>query len=265
MDRKEAALKEIKALDAAYCRICATYPELKLEQGSYHANQFCLTECAIGHRITNLGGIIEYGVIRSMMTAPEFTKEAYLEAYEQGLRDWQIRERFGISANTLKRRKSAWNLIGTYNDHRSEPRSTRHAPELTKEVYLDLIGQGLEDQNVRDRYGLSRELLGKRKREWGIKHRPKYEEFSREEYHYLKGRGMMDVEIAEMWEIGKNTLLRMKRRWNAVYKPIKERYSLGDYKSLKYRGLDDKQIRSKWGISQNSLYRLKAEWSRKSK
>lgn len=259
---KETAIRQIKGLEASFCRICATYPEIRSDKGAYQAGQFCLNECAIGGRIQNLGGYIEYGVNRSMMTAPEFTKDAYLEAYEEGLRDWQIRERFGISANTLKRRKAAWNLIGTYNDHRSEPRSTRQGKELTKDIYLDMISQEATDREIREQFGISRDVLYSRKTEWGIKYSPKYAEFSREEYHYHKGRGLTDSEIAETWDVGNNTLLRMKKRWNLVYVPLRERYSKTDYQTLKAQGMNDERVLEKWDISRNSLRRLKSFWSK---
>jgi Zinc-finger len=143
------------------------------------------------------------------------------------------------------------------------------APELTKDKYLKLKSQNMTDAEIREKYGISRITLTRRKQAWGltkveefIKPRLVLKDMTKEKLEELS-KIYTDQEIADMYNVSKVTIQKRRKKWGieATDHTIKAKFTIDEYKYLsKKKGLTDKEIAELWDISTSSLLKLKKEW-----
>lgn len=144
------------------------------------------------------------------------------------------------------------------------------APDLTKEKYLELKDEkGFTDAKIREKYGISRVTLTRRKRVWGLTNIREYiiprlvlKDLTKEELEDLS-RQYSDREIAEMLGVSKVTILKRRRKWGIDKDDrfINCKFTLDEYNYLsKKKKMLDKEITEIWEVSASSLLHLKEGW-----
>lgn len=142
------------------------------------------------------------------------------------------------------------------------------APELTKEVYIELR-EFMSDMEIREKYRIGRMTLSRRKKSWGLL-QAKYiyprlvlPDMTREKLEELS-REYSDQKIADMYGVSKVTIRKRRRKWGITKEEryLKYKFTLQEYNYLsKRRGLTDAEIVKLWRISESSLFSLKKnEW-----
>jgi Zinc-finger len=98
--RQRAIRLRINDLMDMHCKGCASNVSHHTSRDAIHHQEVCLTTCAIGKQIRQLGQLLEAkGGERVMGNAPsaiDLTKEKYLEHKAAGLTDSEIRKKYGF-------------------------------------------------------------------------------------------------------------------------------------------------------------------------
>lgn len=204
-------LKEIYAIMETNCDRCKVSPVVKREHGGFKQVEYCNKLCVVGKKLHSLSKEIQFG--NEAKIGLDCTEENYKTLKKVGLTDVQIMKRFGISRNTLARRKKHWGLISKYIP---EPKLAKK----TKKEYLEMKLQNFSDKDIAKAWGVGKNTLfrwkAKNNLKGGLEYNYKLDEQGRtkEEYLQLKFEEKTDKEIARIWGVSKGTLLDWKKRNN---------------------------------------------------
>lgn len=143
------------------------------------------------------------------------------------------------------------------------------APDLTKEKYIELHNQKLTDSEIREKYGISRVTLSRRKRAWKLNNDKRYTtpgavlvDLTKEELQNLV-KDYTNKEIADMKGVSADTIHKRRKMWGIdnSASTIVARFTKGEYLYLsKKKRLIDSKIAELWEISLSSLLILKNSW-----
>lgn len=155
-------------------------------------------------------------------------------------------------------------------DYLTYGRPTKVGRSLTKDVYLQETKNGLTDEQIAEKHGMTVHPLVFRKRYWKLSKGPKRVDLTKESYQEMKSQGLPDSYIAKKVGLHPSKLSERRAGWGISADPKKvnlvERGENGEdinhdsYLSHKAAGLTDHEICELWGLGRVSLQRRKRNW-----
>lgn len=144
------------------------------------------------------------------------------------------------------------------------------ALDLTKDKYIDLRNDGFNDRQIREKYGISRATMFRRKEAWELTGKTglyshRYTPLKKLTKEKLQDMCMFmtEQEIADKLGVSLATIRKYRYRWGIelVFGKAKDKYSKTEYLYLRdKKGLNRAQICELWEVSDSTLYTLLKDW-----
>ncbi|WP_342025745.1 zinc-finger domain-containing protein [Cytobacillus pseudoceanisediminis] len=199
-----SALKESLRIIDKNCKDCKVAKLIQNEHGYQSKLEYCSKSCVHGKKINALQKEINFGY--EAIKGFECTEENYLFLQSRGMMDKDICVKFGISKDTLIRRKRFWGF------DRMKPE--KKLTDRTVEEFLELKKDHLNDDEIAKRWNVGKSTLSRWKKKNNLQGFLFLEKRTKQEYLDLKLQGKTDVEIARLWRTWKGGLQKWKQAHN---------------------------------------------------
>lgn len=156
-DNNRKLFYEIADIMETYCNDCKIKKSIRAEHGASNEQRYCNELCKTGRLLQEKGKHLDK--MDGIRKGDELTPERYEVLKRSGHLDKEIIDLYGISMNTLTRRKRKWGLT---------------APkEFTKEMYKGMRRRGYTDKEICSAHRIGHDRLTTMKRKWGLLYKNK--------------------------------------------------------------------------------------------